>query len=63
MNPGVQQYLTVDETCELFRMSRSTFYELVRTTDLSELLVRVPPPSGRLRVPSRDFERWLKEQS
>lgn len=57
-------YLSIIQTCERFRLSRSTFYRMLRDPDLDleEIVVRVPPVTGRIRVPARRFEDWLRDQ-
>ncbi len=64
-NGQPDQYLSVDQTCSQFTLSRSTFYRLLRDagSGLNELIVRVPPRTGRIRVPARGFEEWLRGQS
>ena len=54
-------YVSVDETCERFGFSRRSFYRWLALpeTGLAEVVVRVPPPHGRIRVPVRRFEEWL----
>lgn len=53
------RYLTVNEVCAIFGFGRSKFYEMLRTTDLEAIVVRVPPPRGPLRIPLQAFENWL----
>jgi hypothetical protein len=53
-------FLSVSETLRRFGISRSAFYDMVRNTDLEHILVRVPPGTGRIRVPARRFEEWLR---
>jgi hypothetical protein len=58
-------YLTINEACELFALSRSTFYRMLRDVELGlgEIVVRVPPNTGRIRVPAKGFEDWLRRHS
>lgn len=56
------RYLTVNEVCETFGFGRTKFYEMLRTTDLEDVVVRVPPPRGPLRIPLQDFKRWLEDR-
>ena len=55
-------YVSVDAVCERFRFSRRSFYRWLALpeTGLAEVVVRVPPPRGRIRVPVRRFEEWLR---
>lgn len=59
-----EEWLTINETCRRFRISRATFYRTLADTKtgLAEVVVRVPPPTGRIRVPRRRFEAWLWER-
>ncbi len=54
------QYLSVDEACEQFGLSRSTFYRRLRDprSGLVEVVVRVPA-TRRTLVPACRFEQWL----
>lgn len=54
-------YVSVDEACQRFGISRRSFYRWLALpeTGLAAVVVRVPPPRGRIRVPVRRFERWL----
>ncbi len=55
-------YVTVNQACARFSMSRSSIYRMLADPDsgLSAILVRIPPGTGRLRVPLRAFEAWLR---
>jgi predicted DNA-binding transcriptional regulator AlpA len=57
-----EQYLTVSETCERFEISRATFDRMLRdeSSGLAEVIVRLPPVTGRVKVPLRAFEAWLR---
>ncbi|MCO5164878.1 MAG: helix-turn-helix domain-containing protein [Planctomycetes bacterium] len=57
-----QPYLSINNVCRRFAISRSTFYRLLADPDtgLEELVVRIPPRTGRLRVPAHAFEEWLR---
>ena len=56
-------YASINEACERFGISRRTFYRmLAEEPGLAELVVRIPPGSGRIRVPLNRFERWLLER-
>jgi predicted site-specific integrase-resolvase len=54
-------YVSVDQACQRFGISRRSFYRWLALpeTGLARVVVRVPPPAGRIRVPVRRFERWL----
>lgn len=55
-------YLPVNEICKTFGIGRTTFYRMLADPHLglSELVVRVPPDTGRLKVPRLAFEEWLR---
>ena len=58
-----ETYLSIDLACKQFGVSRRTFYRmLAREPGLAELVVRIPPKTGRIRVPLRRFEQWLRER-
>lgn len=59
-----EHYLTVAQTCERFEISRATFDRTLRdpSSGLSEVIVRLPPVTGRVKVPLRAFEAWLRER-
>lgn len=60
------RYLPVPEACKRFGFSRSTFYRLLASNPELEdhgTIVRVPPVTGRIKVPAARFERWLIEQN
>lgn len=61
---GGEQYLSVQETCERFQISRATFDRTLRdpSSGLAEVIVRFPPATGRAKVPLRAFEAWLRER-
>jgi predicted DNA-binding transcriptional regulator AlpA len=54
-------FLSVNETCTRYNFARSTFYRMLADphSGLDELVVRIPPGSGRIKVPTRAFEEWL----
>ena len=54
-------YATINAACSQFGFSRSTFYRMLAdsTSGLREILSRIPPGSGRIRVPLQAFEAWL----
>jgi len=56
-------YLSINQTCARFGISRRTFYRLLADEPgLAALVIRIPPGSGRIRVPLNRFERWLLER-
>ena len=55
-------YLSINQTCERFGISRRTFYRMLEDPSLADLVVRIPPGTGRIRVPLKRFERWLLER-
>lgn len=65
MNRGesADTYASITQVCKQFSVSRRTFYRmLARDPALAELVVRIPPKTGRIRVPLRRFEQWLRER-
>lgn len=58
------RYLSINKACEAFSFSRSTFYRMLDdpSTGLRELVVRIPPETGRIRVPQAAFEAWLRQK-
>ncbi len=59
---GPDTFVSIGELCRRFGFSRQTFYRMLNDPDggLDEVAVRVPPPKGRLRIPVRRFEAWLR---
>jgi hypothetical protein len=59
---AAKDFLTVVETCQRYGVSRATFDRMLRDpqSGLAEVVVRVPPVTGRVRVPVRAFEDWLR---
>jgi hypothetical protein len=57
-------YLSVRETCERFQISRATFDRMLSdsSSGLAEVIIRLPPVTGRVKVPLRAFEAWLRER-
>lgn len=57
-------FVSVNEACRLFGVSRRTFYRMLADPEggLDELVLRIPPKTGRYRVPVRRFEQWLRER-
>lgn len=55
------EYLSVNETCEKYGFSRGTFDRMLRDpkSGLVDVVVRVPPVTGRVKVPTVAFEAWL----
>lgn len=58
---GLPQYLTVNQSCEVAGFSRTTFYKLLdkKTSGLANIVCRIPG-SGRIRVPSECYVRWIE---
>lgn len=58
---STEVWLTIDEACEHFRLSRSTFYRLLARpeSELAKVVGRLPG-SGRVRVPMKAVERLLR---
>lgn len=61
---GGDVYLSVRETCERFQISRATFDRMLSdsSSGLGEVIIRLPPVTGRVKVPLRAFEAWLRER-
>ncbi len=59
--PSLPAYLTVKQACEIASIGRTTFYKLLDNprSGLEELTVRIPG-LGHIRIPERDFRRWLE---
>ncbi|MEZ6184086.1 MAG: helix-turn-helix domain-containing protein [Planctomycetota bacterium] len=57
-------YLSINEVCERFGLSRRTFYRMLADprSGLAKVVVRIPPRTGRIRVPLKRFEKWLLER-
>lgn len=57
-------YLTVREACEVFKISRSKFYRDLdnRETGLHAVIIRIPPPDGPIRVPRQAFHDWAQQR-
>lgn len=53
--------LTISECCTACGISRQTFYNWLNDPSLgfAELVVRVPPPNGRLRIRESRLREWL----
>ncbi len=58
------EFVTINDVCARYSISRATFYRMLKEkgTGLRALVVRVPPPRGRIRVPVVEFEAWLKRR-
>jgi hypothetical protein len=64
--PGPQEpeaYVGVKEACRVFEISRRTFDRLLGDLDsgLSDIIVRIPPRTGRIKVPLRGFLLLMKK--
>lgn len=57
-----ETFLTIDEACRRFGLGRRTFYRMLADPGggLAQVVVRVPPGTGHIRVPVRRFEAWLR---
>ena len=56
-------YASINEACRRFGISRRTFYRmLAEEPTLARLVVRIPPGTGRIRVPLKRFEQWLLDR-
>jgi predicted DNA-binding transcriptional regulator AlpA len=55
-------YLSIDEACARFGISRRTFYRLLADPEggLDRVVLRIPPRTGHIRVPMKRFEQWLR---
>ena len=55
-------YVSVNEACRRVMVSRRTFYRWLADPEsgLAGVIVRVPPETGRIRVPLQRFEQWLR---
>ena len=61
LTSGLPQYLTVNKSCEVAGFSRTTFYKILddKSSGLSIIVCRIPG-SGRIRIPSERFIRWIE---
>ncbi len=59
------QFLSINEVCQRYGISRTTFYRMLAssTSGLRSIVVRIPPPRGRVRVPLVEFEAWLRRRT
>lgn len=62
MTDPTSDFLSINEVCQRYGISRSTFYRMLgdRRSGLRAVVVRIPPPHGRVRVPLAAFEAWLR---
>lgn len=59
-----ERYVPIKKLCEIFGFSRRTWNRTLNAfPSLEDLIVRVPPPHGRPRIPLRKFEEWLRQRS
>jgi hypothetical protein len=56
-----EPYISIEDACKKFDISRTTFYSLLPAAEAAGVAVRVPPPSGSVRIAVRRFEAWLVE--
>ena len=61
---SLDRYLSINQACEAFSFSRSTFYRMLDDpgSGLREIVVRIPPETGRIKVPQTAFETWLRQR-
>ena len=54
-------YIGLNTACRRFGMSRSTFYRMLDDPQcgLAEIVVRIPPGTGRIKIPVEAFEKFL----
>lgn len=57
-------YVSIDEACARFGISRRTFYRLLADPEggLDQVVIRIPPRTGHIRVPVQRFEQWLRSR-
>jgi hypothetical protein len=57
-----EKFLSINDVCDLYGVSRSTLYRMLRNpkSGLRDLVVRVPPGTGRIRIPARGFLELLE---
>jgi excisionase family DNA binding protein len=55
-------YMTIGEFCERFRVSRSTSYRMLndQRLGLEELVMRVPPEGGDIRLPIAEVDELFR---
>lgn len=65
MSTSPDCFRTIRDTCARFDIGKSTFYRMLADPDsgLAEVVRRVPPVTGRIRVPERAFEEWLTRRN
>lgn len=56
-----EPYISIEDACKKFDISRTTFYSLLPAAEAAGVAVRVPPPTGSVRIPVRRFEAWLAQ--
>jgi predicted DNA-binding transcriptional regulator AlpA len=58
------EFLSINEVCARYGISRATFYRMLGDprSGLRAVVVRIPPPRGRVRVPLGAFEAWLRRR-
>ena len=63
-SPNPDTYVSVNDACKRFGVSRRSFYRWLADpeTGLANVVVRIPPGTGRIRVPVRRFEQWLRRR-
>ena len=62
---AAEAYVSIDEACRLFSISRRTFYRLTANQSLNledgSTVIRIPPVTGRRRVLPSAFRKRLEE--
>lgn len=55
-------FMTIDDACQRYRISRSTLYRLLADPlfGLAKLVVRVPPPDGPVRLPKAEVDELMR---
>ena len=58
-----KSYLTLKETAERYSVSRSTLARMMAdpSTGFADIVVRVPPVTGQVRLPVMAFEKLLEQ--
>lgn len=63
--PAGKPYLTLTETAERYQVSRRTLARMMAdpSSGLADIVVRVPPITGKVRVPVAAFEKLVEEKA
>lgn len=64
VQPAGKPYMTMKETAERYSVSVRTLGRMLAdpSTGFADIVVRVPPVTGQVRVPVVAFERFLEER-